>query len=203
MSSGKFHHGNLRSALIEFATDALRTSGHESLSLRDLATSVGVSNAAPYRHFASKDDLLQAVAANGLHALTESYREAEAMDAPPYVRLRAACAAYLGLAQSNPGLFNLLFFTEAYVDRLGSGGGNAGSAFTIFESLVGQALGKSDAEHVRMTAIAAWSLIHGFAILLAQNRISRLAPAELTQAAMLDVICNRLIMPADQLSAGA
>ena len=65
----KYHHGELRSALIEAAVDILATSGMENLSLRVLARATGVTQAAPYSHFRNKDDLLAAVAETGFQRL--------------------------------------------------------------------------------------------------------------------------------------
>jgi len=63
------HHGALRLALIELAVADLKRGRHEELSFRDLAVRLGVSHNAPYRHFASKDDFLRALAEFGLDQL--------------------------------------------------------------------------------------------------------------------------------------
>ncbi len=71
-----YHHGNLRQSLIDAAMESLEEVGLEELSLRSLAESLGVSKAAPYRHFASKRDLLVALAAEG-YSLFADYLENE------------------------------------------------------------------------------------------------------------------------------
>jgi AcrR family transcriptional regulator len=53
-TSRSYHHGNLRAELLATAIEQLRDSGVEDLSLRALARAVGVSQTAPYRHFADK-----------------------------------------------------------------------------------------------------------------------------------------------------
>ena len=63
-----YHHGNLRAALLESAERTLSQSGASELSLRELARQVGVSHAAPRRHFADKQALLDALAEDGLRA---------------------------------------------------------------------------------------------------------------------------------------
>ena len=57
-----YHHGDLRTALISAARHILETEGREALSLRAAARAAGVSQAAPYHHFASKEALLAAIA---------------------------------------------------------------------------------------------------------------------------------------------
>ena len=60
-----YHHGNLRAELLEAAINQLRNAEIEELSLRALARDLGVSQTAPYRHFADKGELLAAMAARG------------------------------------------------------------------------------------------------------------------------------------------
>ena len=52
--SDKYHHGDLRNALIEESIKMINTSGEDSLSMRKLAEKCGVSMAAPYAHFKNK-----------------------------------------------------------------------------------------------------------------------------------------------------
>ncbi len=83
-----YHHGNLRAALLERAIAVIETDGVEALSLRSLARELGVSHAAPARHFATKADLLSAIALDGGQRLVASTREA--VEAVPAERGRAA-----------------------------------------------------------------------------------------------------------------
>lgn len=68
----KYHHGNLRSALIEAAIPVLRSKGVAGLSLRELAAQLSVSHGAPYRHFKNKTELLEAIAVEGYEQLVEN-----------------------------------------------------------------------------------------------------------------------------------
>ncbi len=74
--AGSYHHGNLRHALLEAALWLVETEGTEALTLRAAARRAGVSQAAPYRHFASKEALLAAVAEDGFRAMTAAMRRA-------------------------------------------------------------------------------------------------------------------------------
>lgn len=189
--SGGFHHGNLREALLRLATRELARGRVGEISLRGLATRLGVSRAAPYRHFASKEALLQAVAERGLQELVEAYEKAEALDATPQERLRVACRAYLELARGNPGLFNLLFFTEAYAQPSRKVGPPApGSGFARFEGLVANARGLVDPAQSRLAALAVWSLIHGFAVLCLQKRVQRFADIDQAEQRVLAMACG-------------
>lgn len=70
MRDRSYHHGDLRAALLARAEETLREKGAEALSLRELARDLGVSHAAPSRHFRDRRALLDAVALNGFEQLT-------------------------------------------------------------------------------------------------------------------------------------
>src|SRR3569832_1650641 len=71
-----YHHGDLRNALIERALAVVEQGGDEAVSLRELAADLGVSRAAPYRHFPDRDALMAAVAARGFEELNVVYEAA-------------------------------------------------------------------------------------------------------------------------------
>ena len=71
-----YHHGNLRSELLACAERALGEGGLAQLSLRELARQAGVSHAAPRRHFADKQALLDALAQDGFERLGRELRAA-------------------------------------------------------------------------------------------------------------------------------
>jgi AcrR family transcriptional regulator len=73
-----YHHGDLRSALLEHAVRILRTDGLEALTLRAVARAAGVSQTAPYRHFADRRALMGAIAADGFRELNRAMGEAMA-----------------------------------------------------------------------------------------------------------------------------
>ena len=92
-----YHHGNLRAALLEAAERALARGGE--LSLRELAREVGVSHAAPRRHFAGKQALLDALAEDGFERLGADMRDAIAGAGPEFrARLTALARTYVRFA---------------------------------------------------------------------------------------------------------
>ncbi|MCR9195571.1 MAG: TetR/AcrR family transcriptional regulator, partial [Hyphomonas sp.] len=74
--SRRYHHGDLRGALIEKAIAILDLKPDAEITLRGLAKEVGVSPMAPYAHFDDKDALLDAIAVEGFGALRTCMREA-------------------------------------------------------------------------------------------------------------------------------
>src|SRR5271154_2824085 len=92
------------------AAAEIERGGYENLSLRELAESLGVSRAAPYRHFADRCGLLAAVAADGLENLAAIYRKTSGRI--PQARLAAAGRGYLAFASERPQMFRLMFVSD-------------------------------------------------------------------------------------------
>ena len=108
-----YHHGNLRSALLARAIDVMDERGVQDLSLREIARDVGVSHAAPRRHFADRQALLDALALEGFERLGSELRGAvaQAGDAfPP--RLDALARCYVAFATEHAALLELMFATK-------------------------------------------------------------------------------------------
>ena len=102
-----YHHGNLREALLEAAERSL---GRGALSLRELARDVGVSHAAPRRHFADKQALLDALAEDGFERLGRELEEAmDGAGGSLVEQLSAFARAYVRFATEHSALLDLMF----------------------------------------------------------------------------------------------
>ncbi|WP_230684902.1 TetR/AcrR family transcriptional regulator [Cellulomonas sp. JZ18] len=104
-----YHHGALRTALLEGAREMLVERGPDGFSLNALARRVGVSTAAPYRHFADRDALLCALADEGYVAFGAALDAAVHASSGPRDRLRRLGIAYLRYAAENPAVFAIMF----------------------------------------------------------------------------------------------
>lgn len=104
-----YHHGNLHATLLAAAERSLRQHGADQLSLRELAREAGVSHAAPRRHFADRQALLDALAEAGFARLDANLRAALAAEAEFGPRLHALAAAYLRFATEDAALLELMF----------------------------------------------------------------------------------------------
>ena len=103
-----YHHGNLREALLESAFSLIDSEGVEGLSMRALARETGVSSAAPFRHFADKHLLLQAVAEKASMNLQQKLDEAARDGDDALTQFRAMTVAYVRFAAEHPNLFQLV-----------------------------------------------------------------------------------------------
>jgi len=104
----RYHHGNLRAALLARAEAVLRKQGAGALSLRELARDVGVSHGAPRRHFAGKQALLDALARQGFERLAAALAGADP-GGPFGPRVAAVSRAYVAFATREAALLDLMF----------------------------------------------------------------------------------------------
>jgi AcrR family transcriptional regulator len=187
-----YHHGDLRAALIKAAAADIERGGYETLSLRELAASLDVSRAAPYRHFPDRRALLAALATEGFDELAAIYRKAIANEKTPRTRLAASGRAYLAFAERRPQLFRLMFAS----DILGGGPPPqalitaAGDCYRIFEGMVAATLEKPDDKAVKAATIAKMSSSYGFALLRMGGRLRPFMYGELTQSEIVDAVLS-------------
>jgi AcrR family transcriptional regulator len=106
--SGRYHHGDLRAALVDAAIALIAERGVRGFSLAEASRRVGVSAAAPYRHFADRDDLLAAVAVRALDSFAAMVAAQGSPDDPAQ-RLAAMARAYVQFAGEQSSLFDVLF----------------------------------------------------------------------------------------------
>lgn len=171
----KYHHGDLKAALVEAGLAELEQKGLEALSLRSIAARVGVSHTAPKNHFDGLRGLLTAIATVGFERHAAEMRHGVEDHPPGKARLDAACNGYLRFALENPELFKLMFSTtlcDANDPVLKS------ASWTSYDVLRGIAHGldwdKADAPGGPWrTEWMLWSMVHGYAMLLIEGQIGR------------------------------
>lgn len=112
-SPRRYHHGDLRAALLTRAEETLRERGPAALSLRELARDLGVSHAAPSRHFKDKQALLDALALDGFERLAATAEASQEGLGDGFAeRLRALVHAYVSFASANAELLDLMYSTK-------------------------------------------------------------------------------------------
>jgi AcrR family transcriptional regulator len=166
IAAAAYHHGNLRVALLEAAGELLERQGPASLSLRAVARQLGVSHNAPYRHFASRDDLLGALATEGFRALAKATARARDAATADDDALNWMGLAYIDFALKNPARYRLMFGGAK-----GQSAELAESAKASFMQLQGPASGTRFGESP-LAAVRAWAFLHGIADLLLDRQIN-------------------------------
>lgn len=166
----KYHHGELRSALIEAALHILATEGMDSLSLRVLARATGVTQAAPYSHFRNKDDLLAAVAETGFQRLALQMAEEATGQPTVQARIEKLMSAYIRFAVANKPLFQLMFGRElSTMKDYPTLAMTAGKSYSLISATLAQR--GTPAEETRFLTVAIWSLCHGLTTLIIDEKI--------------------------------
>lgn len=175
----RYHHPDLRAALLEAALSELTEKGPRRFSLRQVAARAGVSHAAPYRHFRDKDDLLAALVRDGLGSLTRSLREANQVPADSArERLGRLGRAYVSYGRRNPRLLTLIF-SDLGFGALGAVPPDRATKaeYDAFGELEGtvkacQREGSLDPGlDSGLLSLLVWSTVHGLAILFIENVI--------------------------------
>jgi AcrR family transcriptional regulator len=175
MKEARFHHGNLRHALVEAGLRAVEARGSSEVSLRDLAREVGVSPTAAYRHFADKDALFAGVADLGFQGLVQASARATEVD-PPDARLMALARAYVDYALAHPKLYDLMFAEPLDMARLAEVSPASAAAYAPLRAAVTAALpAQSSEEEIVDAIVRLWSVLHGYVTLRLANRLPRLA----------------------------
>jgi AcrR family transcriptional regulator len=170
-----YHHGSLPQALVAEAVLVLAEGNPNALSLRELARRLGVSPAAPYRHFADKEALLAAVAQQGFELLSAELDNIAGVHPDEPVRQLADLGwAYVRFALRQPQYFQVMFGRAATPQTMYPQLFAAGqSAFGILQRVIegGQRSGAVAAGESRELAVAAWSQVHGLATLLLEGQL--------------------------------
>lgn len=171
MPDRPFHHGNLRTVLLDEAEKVLRTQGIDELSLRGLARDAGVSHGAPRSHFIDRNALLHALAERGFLSLAAAISDG-AKDETSYAgRLRACGRAYVGFAVTNAALMDLMFAakTNQPPDSLLAA---ASTLFTTISDLIAEGVdaGAFPADELERRKLVISSTMQGIATFVAGGR---------------------------------
>ena len=168
MSKRPYHHGNLRTALLEQAERTVRERGVQGVSLRELAREVGVSHGAPRRHFPDRQALLDALAEEGFARLGAELRAAlDASGEDFEARLRASATAYVRFATRDAALLELMFAGKQR-EESGTLHEAADRAFSVLLELIhqGQAQGALEAGEPERIGWVLLATIQGIAALV-------------------------------------
>lgn len=167
MPARPYHHGDLRTALLDRAEQTVRDKGVDALSLRELARDVGVSHAAPSRHFKDKQALLDALAVAGFERLGDALDRANGVEGGIGERMHATARAYVNFAVEGAALLELMY---ARKHETGASPELRAAAERLGEPLLQLILDAQQAGEIRKgpiesVALALFASIHGYASL--------------------------------------
>lgn len=191
-----YHHGDLRSALLEAALEIITEQGPRQLTIREVARRAGVSHTAPYRHFANKDDLIVAVVKQGFDLMSQTMAERKAeAEGDPLSQFAASGLAYVDFALQHPAYYRVMYSG----DLLSSTGQHtlqhtSSDTFTevVNDIKTCQALGVVKAGDATMQALSLLSSIHGFVTMAIDNRVTALLGEDYNVEEVRDAILTTI-----------
>jgi AcrR family transcriptional regulator len=160
-----YHHGNLRATLLDAAVTLIGELGPRGFTLREVARRAGVSHNAPYRHFASKGELLLAVAEEGFGRLRETMLKALEPGKTSNERLQLCGCGYVEFAMLWPHHFLVMFDMPRILPEGHEQEPTGQNAFSVLMDCIqaAQADGSLPTGDPLPLALTAWSLVHGIA----------------------------------------
>ncbi|MBP5752315.1 MAG: TetR/AcrR family transcriptional regulator [Treponema sp.] len=177
--SDKYHHGDLRNALIEEGIKMINSGGEENLSLRKLAEKCGVSMAAPYAHFKNKEDLIKAMKNHVTDNFTEHLEKSvmKAQDGGIEGKIISLGKSYVTFFMDHPEYFTFLF-SRGYIHvslDFGSTDENVFKPFLILKDLCSQYFaekkpGLSDYEK-ELEIIRIWASVQGLTSIIFMENV--------------------------------
>jgi AcrR family transcriptional regulator len=185
-----YHHADLRSALITRGRRLLLRDGYSHFSLRALAADIGVSHAAPYRHFRSREDLIATIVREDMAKFNEALAMGIQGESDPSERLFKLGDAYVFFFLDNPetlSLFSALpeqmaqqgeamadLFSASSLNRQTKGeacdAGPKGDGFTLLENAARPFASRFALLSEREIILGYWAKVHGLATLLVSQR---------------------------------
>lgn len=168
MERDKYHHGNLKQALIKESLNQLCLVGVEKFSFRTIAKNLGVVSSAPYNHFVNKKELFKELISIGTKSLIQKMHEEKIKNQAPSEKLASLAKAYLKFSLEEKELFLLMFSKnnleiKKLIEVISS----------QFLDIVKEKF--KDGKRMRITedgaSITAWAMIHGLAMLVNESNL--------------------------------
>jgi AcrR family transcriptional regulator len=194
-----YHHGDLRRVLVEAALQLVEEGGAAAVSVREAARRAGVSPGAPFRHFPSRDALMNAVAEEAQRRFRAEIEAslAQAPSGDPLARFRCLGLAYLRWAIRNPTYFEVISSGRVFAhDRAADLSRDNAELIGMTEAILADAAsqGQLRSADLKRVQIAGRALVYGFARMNIDGHFPRWgvaeAEAERTAEAILDLFID-------------
>ncbi len=187
VEKNRYHHGDLRAALIEEGLKLVDSGPAEALSLREIARNVGVSATAVYRHFPDKAALLDALCAEGHAMMAEAFQEAMTGKGDNMSAFLSMGRAYVHFALAHPALFRLMMVQPSAGAVRGSSHrleGKAGGGMRMLVKVLDDMYGPDMPAGLREARrLKSWAQVHGLAMMMLDGQV----PAE---PALIDAVID-------------
>ena len=176
MPSKKYHHGDLKNALIKAGGEILSKEGIGGLTLRKVAKRAGVSHSAPYAHFKDRQSLIAAISTEGFRQLYDELDAAVLAHADdPKEQLIESAWAYVQFAMNNTDTFKIMFSGVLEKEKdYSSFVEISGKTFERVVEIVQicQETGVLPAAPSELVAVSVWGQVHGIVSLALEGQIT-------------------------------
>lgn len=189
----KYHHGNLREALIEAGVRIIKEQGEDELSLRKVAAACGVSHAAPYAHFPDKESLLLAIKEDVTNGFMEELKKA--VENPLFrtaeEKLLAMGQKYIMYFRSHPDYYDFMFHKQNIQVHTDMSNKNPEDypPFLLFRGLIKDYYSEQGIEmspiEQEMDILRTWGIVHGLASIASMPNVEVTIPWEYIAAKSL------------------
>ena len=174
----RFHHGDLREALIAATRELLIEHGPDGFTLADACRSAGVTTAAPYKHFRDKQEILEEIVLRGFAELTVANAKAVAESGPATLAgITAMVISYLNFAVAQPAIFRLMFGHKRDLRRVQQVDENGNKCLqNVIDEIAGYSRNHGHALDAERAALRLWTFVHGASSLELDGDYDRVAP---------------------------
>lgn len=180
----RYHHGDLAEALVAESRRIIAARGVEAFKIADACRALGVSTAAPYRHFPDRDALIGAIVASAFQEMTEAMRSAR--DAHPHGSTEGLVAmgqTYVRFAATEPEMFHLMWGAAREIADCAPAQAQGTACFGLLIETVERLRATQRLEHISAEGLALplWSGVHGLANLMLHGKLEKLGDVDLDQ----------------------
>lgn len=178
MAIKKYHHGDLKNALIQAGVEILSKEGVGGLSLRKVAQRAGVSHNAPYSHFPDKQALIAAISTEGFKKLYDEIDAAvSSYPNDPLRQLQEIAWSYVQFAMNNKDTFKIMF--SGILEKEKNYPAFVKISHQAFRRVVDvvqacQEIGILRVASPEMMAVSVWAQVHGITSLMLEGQISHI-----------------------------
>ena len=188
-----YHHGDLKEALVRAALELIAKKGPAGFTFAEAARWVGVSPAAPYRHFRDRDELMAKVALRGFSLFEATLAKAWNAGRPnPSAAFENLGKAYLKFARTEPAYYSAMFEGAIPLDNAPEVRQAGDRIFVVLRNASAELIASLPAQSrppASMMALHVWALSHGIASLFGRGDEARrrlpMTPDELLEATVL------------------
>ena len=187
-SKSRYHHGDLKEAMVLASYDLVRRDGAENFKLSDACHLAGVSTAAPYKHFRDRNEVLELVIARGFEEMTRrSITAVEDAGVATLAGMIAMGHAYVRFAVEEQRLFRLMFGQHPVLKQAS---GVEEDGMKCFANVIEQVALYCERHNVpgdpKTIAVRLWTFVHGAASLLIDEDYAKVAPELDVEALIAD-----------------